>query len=164
MLVSLNLLKELIIGFDKIALKQIINQFVLYGIEVKNVYKLSDATNLIVGQIIECTKIPDTHLNMCQINLGDEIGVKQIVCGAPKVKKDLKVIVALPGAKIIGKTIQSSIIRGVESYGMCCALLEICCWDKSFDDDKIYELSDQFKEGENKIIQLLGFDDVIFRY
>jgi len=53
MLVSLKLLKELIIGFDKIALKQIINQLVLCGIEVKNVYKLCDTTNLIVGQIIE---------------------------------------------------------------------------------------------------------------
>jgi len=145
MLVSLNFLKELIIGFDKIVWKQIINQLVLYGIEVKNVYKLSNETNLIVGQIIECTKIPDTHLNMCQINLDDKIGVKQIICGAPSVKKDLKVIVALPGAKIIGKTIQSSIIRSAESYGMCCALSEICFCDKSFDDDKIYELSDQFK-------------------
>lgn len=161
MLISLNLLKELIIGFDKIALNQIINQLVLYGIEIKNVYKLCDATNLIVGQIIECTKIPDTHLNVCQINLGDEIGVKQIVCGAPNVRKDLKVIVALPGAKIIGKTIQSSVIRGTESYGMCCALSEICCCDKTFDDDKIYELSNQFKVGEKNIIQLLGFDDII---
>jgi len=87
------------------------------------------------------TKIPDTHLKMCQINLGDEIGVKQSVYGAPNIKKNLKIIVTLPGAKIIGKTIQSSVILGVESYGMYCALPEICCCDKSFDDDKIYELS-----------------------
>lgn len=160
MLISINWLKEFIIGFETISLEEIKSKLIFNGIEIKNIYQLCNATNLIVGKIIKCVSVPGTHLNVCQINLGDEIGVKQIICGAANVRDNLKVIVALPGAKIINKTIQSSVIRNLESYGMCCGLSEICSV-KIDDEDKIYELDDKYQIGEKNIIKLLGFDDTI---
>ncbi|WP_414079459.1 YtpR family tRNA-binding protein, partial [Streptococcus suis] len=79
---------------------------------------------LVVGQVVAAEPIPDTHLNICQVNVGEE--VTQIVCGAPNVKPGIKVIVALPGARIAGNyKIKKGKIRGVESLGMLCSLSEI---------------------------------------
>ena len=160
MLISINWLKEFVTGLEKISLDEIIKKLTFNGIEIKNAYKLSDATNLIVGKIIKCDNAPGTHLNICQIDLGSEIGVKQIVCGASNVRSNLKIIVALPGAKVVNKIIKSSIIHNFESYGMCCSLSEIC-FTKIDDENKIYELDDKYQVGERNIIELLGFNDVI---
>lgn len=161
MLISINWLKEFVIGIEKISLNEIITKLIFNGIEIKDIYKLSDVNNLIVGKIIKCDIIPETHLNICQIDLGNEIGIKQIVCGASNVRNNLKVIVALPGAKISNnKIIKSSTIHNFESYGMCCGLSEIC-HTKIDDEGKIYELNDEFQVGEKNIIKLLGFDDTI---
>lgn len=55
--------------------------------------KLVNATNLVVGHVLECEMHPDSdHLHVCKIDVGDE--VLDIVCGAPNMRKGLKVIVA----------------------------------------------------------------------
>ena len=38
-------------------------------------------------------------LHVCQVNVGEE-EARQIVCGAPNVRAGIKVMVALPGARI----------------------------------------------------------------
>ena len=43
--------------------------------------------------------MPETHLHVCQVNVGEE-EARQIVCGAPNVRAGIKVMVALPGARI----------------------------------------------------------------
>ena len=81
--------------------------------------KLINATKLIIGEVKECEMHPDSnHLHVCKVDIGNE--TLQIVCGAPNVRKGLKVIVALPGAKLPGGEIKRSTIRGVESNGMLC--------------------------------------------
>ena len=44
--------------------------------------------------------MPETHLHLCQVDTGDAEGPRQIVCGAPNVTAGIKVIVAIPGARI----------------------------------------------------------------
>ena len=79
-----------------------------------------------LAEVLECEMHPDSdHLHVCKVNVGDE--VLQIVCGAPNVRKGLKVIVALPGAKLPGGTISKSMKRGVESNGMLCSIAELGC-------------------------------------
>ena len=86
--------------------------------------KLVNATNLVVGHVLECEMHPDSdHLHVCKIDVGDE--ALDIVCGAPNMRKGLKVIVAKDGAVLPGGTIKKGVIRGVESNGMLCSIAEL---------------------------------------
>ncbi len=61
--------------------------------------KLINATKLIVGEVKECEMHPDSdHLHICKVDIGTEI--LTIVCGAPNVRKGLKVIVAQARSRI----------------------------------------------------------------
>ena len=63
------------------------------GNEYDSASKLIDATNLVIGEVIECEDHPDSdHLHVCKVDIGSE--VLNIVCGAPNVRKGLKVILA----------------------------------------------------------------------
>ena len=133
------------------------------GNEYDAAEKLINATNLVVGEVIECIEHPDSdHLHVCQVNVGKE--VLQIVCGAPNVRKGLKVIVALDGAVLPGDfRIKKSIKRGVESNGMLCSLAELgleAKFLKPEDKDGIHELPENAKIGEDPI-KLLGMDDEV---
>ncbi|MBS5746742.1 MAG: phenylalanine--tRNA ligase subunit beta, partial [Streptococcus sp.] len=56
----------------------------------------------------------------------DAEGPRQIVCGAPNVTAGIKVIVAIPGARIANNyKIKKGKIRGMESLGMICSLAEL---------------------------------------
>lgn len=97
----------------------------LIGNEIESVKKLCDATNLVIGEVLEKTKHPDSDkLNICKVNIGSS--TEQIVCGAKNVDKGQKVIVAKIGATLPGGiTIKPVKLRGVESNGMICSLEEL---------------------------------------
>lgn len=124
---------------------------------------LIEATNLVIGEVLECEMHPDSdHLHVCKVNTGKE--VLQIVCGAPNVRKGLKVIVALPGAKLPGGEIKKSVIRGVESNGMLCSIAELGIESKFLrEEDKagIHELDSKAPVGEDPIEYMHMKDGVI---
>ena len=94
------------------------------GNEYESIKEIASATNLVVGKVLECTPHPDSdHLHVRKVDVKDSI--KTIVCGAPNVRENIKVIVALPGASLPGGVIKVGSIRGVESSGMLCSLDEI---------------------------------------
>ncbi|MDX8047481.1 DUF4479 domain-containing protein [Gracilibacillus sp. S3-1-1] len=63
-------------------------------------------------------------LRVCQVDVGDE--QLQIVCGAPNVDKDQKVVVAKVGAVMpSGMEIKPTKLRGVASHGMICSQKEL---------------------------------------
>ena len=133
------------------------------GNEYDSAEKLINATNLVVGEVIECVAHPDSdHLHVCQVNVGKE--VLQIVCGAPNVRKGLKVIVALDGAVLPGDfKIKKSMKRGVESCGMLCSLAELGLDSKFLteaDKEGIHELPENAKVGEDPI-KVIGLDDEV---
>jgi phenylalanyl-tRNA synthetase beta chain len=80
-----------------------------------------------IGEVIRCEKHPNADkLSLTQVNLGENLGVKKIVCGAPNVAVGQKVAVAVEGAIIYTPngesfSIKNSKIRGEESQGMICA-------------------------------------------
>lgn len=163
MLVSYKWLSELIDLHD-LTPEVIAKRMTLAGVEVESINKLSDANNLVVGLVKECELVKDTHLHLCKIDLGSKYGVKQIICGAPNVRKDLKVIVALPGAKLPGGEIKVANIHGIESNGMCCSLLELGVNEKYADEidlTGIHELGDEFNVGDENILEHLGLDDTV---
>ena len=124
MKVSLSWLKEYL-NLDNITTEELYNDFSLHISEVETMKQVSSATNLVVGHVLEKVAHPDSdHLNICQVDLGDY--KTQIVCGAPNVDVNQKVIVALPGAVLPGDfKIKPSKVRGVESNGMICSLQEL---------------------------------------
>ena len=102
MLASYKLLKKFV-NLDGITPTDIENKLTFAGLEVEDVSTLAQATNLVIGQIVEVVDHPDSdHLHVLKVNLGEKYGVEQIVCGAPNVRVGLKVIVARPGA-VLGK-------------------------------------------------------------
>ena len=133
------------------------------GNEFADCGKLINATNLVIGEVIDCEKHPDSdHLHVCKVDVKDEI--LNIVCGAPNVRKGLKVIVALPGAKLPGGEIKKGVIRGVESNGMLCSIAELGLDHKFLkpeDSLGICELGDDAIVGDDPIKYLNLDDEVI---
>ena len=133
------------------------------GNEYDSAQPLINATNLVIGEVIECIMHPDSdHLHVCKVNVGDR--VLQIVCGAPNVRKGLKVIVALPGAELPEKTIKKGMIRGQESNGMLCSIAELGLESKFLkpeDKDGIHELPNDAPVGKDPIEYMQMNDGVI---
>ena len=150
---------------NSLTIKQIAEDMTRVGNEYDNCGKLIEASNLVIGEIIECVNHPDSdHLHVCKVNIGNE--VLQIVCGAPNARVGIKVIVALVGAVLPEITIKKGVIRGVESNGMMCSMKELGLDNKFLtpeDINGIKELPDDANPGEDPI-KYLGLDDEIIDF
>ena len=78
---------------------------------------------MVVAQIVQCEKHPDSHkLSVCQVDDGEKTW--QVVCGANNVRIGMLSILAKTGATLPnGKKIQNTELRGVQSHGMLCLSL-----------------------------------------
>lgn len=104
------------------------------GLEVEGVEAFTSVpgglAGLVVGRIDSCEKHPDAdRLSVCKVDVGAD-ALLDIVCGAPNVAAEQKVVVATVGAKLYpieGEpfAIKKSKIRGAVSEGMLCAEDEI---------------------------------------
>ncbi len=151
------------IDTSDIEITKLANDMTSIGNEYDECGKLINATNLIIGEVMECEMHPDSdHLHVCKVNVGKE--VLNIVCGAPNVRKKIKVIVALPGAVLPGGEIKKGVIRGVESNGMICSIEELGLdhkYLKPEDIEGICELGEDAIVGEDPIKYLNLDDEVI---
>lgn len=133
------------------------------GNEYDSAGKLLEVSNLVIGEVKECKMHPNSdHLHVCKVDVGNEI--LNIVCGAPNVREGLKVIVALDGAKLPGGVIKKGVIRGEESNGMLCSMLELGLENKYADEvDKtgIHELPKDAPIGQDPIKYMQLNDEVI---
>lgn len=163
MKVSLNLIKKYI-DLSSISVEEITHRLTFAGVEVESVTPLASATKLVVGQVLTCEKMPDSdHLHLTTVDAG-KYGVLHIVCGAPNVRSGLKVIVATDGAKLPGGTIKKGKVRGYESEGMLCSLLELGVDGKFLSEKQkngIEELPDEMEVGSENVLELLGLDDYV---
>ena len=166
MKLSTNFLKEYVNIDDNIDVKTLAEDMTRVGNEYDSAEKLVNASKLIIGEVIECEEHPDSdHLHVCKVNIGTD--VLNIVCGAPNVRKGLKVIVAQVGAELPGDfKIKKGVIRGQESNGMLCALYEIGI-DKKFlseaDKNGIAELASDAPIGGDPI-KFLKLDDSVIDF
>src|SRR5574344_3051118 len=143
-------------------LKELAVKITKAGVNIERVVT-NHIDNLVVGEVLDCIPHPDSdHLHVCQVNVGNK--TIQIVCGAPNVRKGLKVIVSLPGAILPGDfEIKPGNIRGVESNGMICALFELGLEAKTEESYNrgIEELKSDAPVGEDAI-KYLGLDDTLY--
>lgn len=108
--------------------------------------KYQDMNLFVIGKILECEDISNTHLRKCQVNIGEKI--IQIICGASNARVGLIVVVALDGAILPnGKVIRCGKILSFPSQGMICSKKELNIKDSKFNDSGIIELDDSFKVG-----------------
>ncbi|MEM6635918.1 MAG: phenylalanine--tRNA ligase subunit beta [Pseudomonadota bacterium] len=97
------------------------------GLEVEDIVDPAQTLGAFtVGHVLSAEKHPDAdRLRVCQVET--DRGLRQIICGAPNARADIKVVVAHPGTYVPGidTTIQIGKIRGVESHGMMCSEREM---------------------------------------
>ena len=164
MLVSLKNVKQYV-NLDGLTAEQIADGLTFAGVEVEEIKRLASGTNLVIGEIKTCVPHPDSdHLHILNVDLGKQYGVEQIVCGAPNARAGLKVIVARVGAKLPGGEIKAGVIRGQNSNGMCCSLLELGVESKyltEYQQAGIEELPEDAPVGEENVLGYLGLDDEV---
>ena len=165
MLLSRKFVSDYIDLDENLTITDIAEAMTNVGNEYDDASNLIKCTNLVTGEVLECTDHPDSdHLHCCKVNVGSE--VLDIVCGAPNVRKGLKVIVALPGAKLPGGEIKSGMIRGQASNGMLCSIAELGLDNKFLkpeDKEGIHELPADTEVGIDAI-KALGYDDEVIDF
>ena len=145
------------------------------GFEVEELYEVGkDISKVVVGHVLECEPIPDTHLHVCQVDCGEH-GTFQICCGADNVHAGGKFPAALVGASVYAtakdhKTVEGVMtigkgkLRGVESHGMLCSGVELGVNENMYpgaDYNGLLVLPDDAPVGAD-VKPILGLDDWIF--
>ena len=117
--------------------REFVDRITLSGshVESHNVYN-KNLEKIVVGKILKIERHPDADkLVVCQVDVGQEAPI-QIVTGAPNVKEGDLVPTVLDGGKVAGGhdggelppdgiKIKKGKLRGVESFGMMCAIEEL---------------------------------------
>ena len=125
MLISLDWLKQYVDIKENI--EELDNALTMIGQEVEAIdIQGKGLDNVVIGQIIEYTKHPNSDkLTLVKVDIGEGEPL-QIVCGAPNHKLGDKVVVAKIGAVLPGDfKIKKSKIRDIESFGMLCSEVEL---------------------------------------
>ena len=130
--------------------------------------------NIYVVRVARCEKIPDTHLTLCQIDVGgvnlnkvekNADGLVQVVCGAPNVRAGMFAVWIAPGA-IVPASVREDApfvigkrkMRGYESNGMLAGADEL-----DFDDkhEKIVEIDPEKAQPGDLLSDVFGLSDYI---
>ena len=150
-------------NLENVDIHEYADKLLKLGNEYESITKLVNATDLIIGEVVECTMHPESdHLHVCKVDIGKE--VLNIVCGAPNVRTGIKVIVALDGCVLPGGTIKKTTILGYESNGMICALNELGIDKKFLSEEEIsgiHELPEEAVVGDDPVKFLELDDDII---
>lgn len=176
---SLNWIKAMVPGLE-VTDQEFRDAMTLSGTKVENFTAFDkNLDKIVVGQIESVEKHPDADkLVICQVNVGSK--TVQIVTGAPNIpvgSSGQKVPVVLDGGRVAGGhdggalpedgiKIKKGKLRGVESFGMMCAIEELGSSREFYPDapeNGIYILGDDAQVGEDAV-HYLGLDDTVFEY
>ncbi len=145
------------------------------GFEVEELYEVGkDISKVVVGHVLTCEPIPDTHLHVCQVDCGEH-GQFQICCGADNVVAGGKFPAALVGATVYAtakdhKTVEGVMtigkgkLRGYESFGMLCSGVELGVSENMYPGagyNGLLVLPEDAPVGAD-VKPILGLDDWIF--
>jgi len=145
------------------------------GFEVEELYEVGkDISKVVVGKVLTCEAIPDTHLHVCQVDCGEH-GTFQICCGADNVCAGGKFPAALVGATVYAtakdhKTVEGVMtigkgkLRGYESHGMLCSGVELGVSENMYPGagyNGLLVLPEDAEVGAD-VKPILGLDDWIF--
>ena len=98
MRVSLNWLKRYVDIPAEISTDELVRLIGARLVEVEGVIdETKKYNNIYIVKVESAEKIPDTHLTLCQINVGKK-DLVQVVCGAPNVREGMLAVWLAPGA------------------------------------------------------------------
>ncbi|MDE6289721.1 MAG: hypothetical protein K2L64_03060, partial [Ureaplasma sp.] len=166
MLVSKNNLSQFNNYFKTLDVNKINSIFNAIGIEVEEVIKTNSPKGLVVGKILEISKLEGSKhsLNYCLVEIANE--KLNIVCGAQNLKINDFVVVAPIGTKFSDDfVIEKRKILDVYSCGMICAYSEISPdFAKYTDDYKEHNviILDNDVDLNTDVYEYLGLNDEIY--
>ena len=153
MKLSLNWIKDYVKIPDDMDLSKLAYDLTMSTVEVEGAESLAERFDkIVVGEIKAVLPHPNADkLRICKVDIGDG-EIKDIVCGGSNLDAGMKVVVACPGAMVRWHgegepvEIKNAKLRGVPSFGMICAAVEV-------------GLADLFPaEGEHEIMDVTSFD------
>ncbi|MBR0303305.1 MAG: phenylalanine--tRNA ligase subunit beta, partial [Clostridia bacterium] len=170
MKLSLDWIKDFVALPDDIDMKRLAYDLTMSTVEVEGVEELARRFDgIVVGEIKEVLPHPNADkLRICKTDIGSG-EIKEIVCGGSNLEAGMKVVVACPGAMVRWHgegepvEIKNAKLRGVESFGMICASVEVGM-DELFpasDDHEIMDITSCGAPAGTPIAEAFGFDDYI---
>lgn len=163
------------VDISDVSVEDLKNKLFSCGFEVEEVIESGkDISGVVVGEVLTCEAIPETHLHLCTVDCGKH-GVFQICCGADNVKVGIKAPVALVGATVYATakdhvtiegvmTIKAGKLRGYDSFGMLCAGGEIGVTEEMYKGasyDGLLILDSELENGID-VKPIVGLGDVVF--
>ena len=169
MKVSLNWIRDYVQLPADADLKKLAYDLTMSTVEVEDATDLGASFHdMVVGVINTIEQHPNADkLKVCKTDIGGR--VEDIVCGGSNLREGMKVAVALPGAmcKWHGEgdlvEIKKSKLRGVDSYGMICGVVEIGLADlfPTKEEAHILDLSDFDAPAGTPLADALDLNDII---
>ncbi len=169
MKLSLNWIKDYVKLPDDMDLNRLAYDLTMSCVEVEGAHDLGAEFNgIIVGQIKEVLPHPNADkLRVCVVDIGGED--KEIVCGGSNLEAGMKVVVACPGAMVRWHgegelvEIKNAKLRGVQSFGMICASVEIGLADlfPAAEEHEIMDVTHLDAPAGTPIAKALGLEDII---
>ena len=159
MKISLDWLSDFV-NLEGVSATELADRLSLRTAEVEGVSVVGESlSQVVVGEVLSCEPHPEAdRLSVTQVAFGADEAVP-VVCGAPNVRKGLKVAFAPIGSCLPGDLkIKKAKLRGVESFGMICSASELELAD---DQEGILELEDTAAVGVGLVEHLELADSVL---
>ncbi len=143
---------------NPVSTQDMVDAFEQTEVEVEEIlYANQLDSKVIVAKVVKVEPHPNAD-RLKLVTVSTDGGKRQIVCGAPNVRKDLTVAFAQVGTVLPdGTEIQKASIRGVNSEGMLCSERELG-WGE--DHSGIVELNPQFPLGKS-LCDIENYGDVL---
>ncbi|MFI3207314.1 MAG: phenylalanine--tRNA ligase subunit beta, partial [Clostridia bacterium] len=142
-------------GLDK---EDLIRRFTLSTAEVEDIFnKGEDLKDVVVAKILSVENHPKSKkLHLLKVDAGDK--VFDVVCGAPNVREGLVVPFVKTGGQVGDVKIETAMVGGFESFGMCCSAFELGI---SADHSGLMELDENLTLGTD-IRDVYEIRDIVF--
>ena len=169
MKLSLKWIKDYVQLPEDMDLSRLAYDLTMSTVEVEGAESLAERFDkIIVGEIKDVLPHPNADkLRVCSVDIGGEL--KDIVCGGSNLEVGMKVVVACPGAMVRWHgegepvEIKNAKLRGVASFGMICAAVEVGLADlfPANDDHEIMDVTSFDAPAGTPLAVALGLDDII---
>ena len=170
MKVSLNWLSDYVALPEDMDLKQLAFDLTMSTVEVESVTELArQFDGIVVGEIREVLPHPKAdRLRVCKVDIADG-QIHDIVCGGSNLAAGMKTVVACPGSFVRWHgegepvEIKNTKLRGVASFGMICASVEVGLADlfPAQEEAEIMDLTAFDAPAGTPLAKALELDDVI---
>jgi len=137
--------------------QELAEQLTRLGLEVKNIEYFGKLEKIVVGKIVSIENHPNADkIKVVRVDVGRE--TISLVCGAPNIKEEMLVPVALEGARLKGGIRVKKIkVRGIDSPGMICSENELGLGE---DQSGVMPLPSHLLLGIN-LSQALDLEDIV---